>query len=382
MEIINGTPFQVEAMPFSNGPEGGNILTVIVKGTFKIVPGGTAELAEEQIPIAFGDEVFDEKEGGCVKFESDIVPFKPRADIALVGKAYSPGGKPVQVLDVALCVGDMQKIIRVFGDRKWKYPTKLMPIAVTKPEMFTEMDIVYERAFGGVDLKGGGYCKENLVGRGFITKKLTDAVNDTLLPNIEDPEDLIKSWNDRPKPAGFGFYGRTWMPRAGYLGTYDEKWRKERSPEQPEDFKFDYYNAAHPDLQVCGYLKGDEEMKLVNLTPDGHLSFKLPGITPMVTVVKTDRYNDLLDGKSADIGNEEIEEEELDDEDFEDDSAFDDEEIEEVEENEKLSEEELTMNLDTLCFIPDEDSFYIVWRGHSKIKELSCIEILTIDVYV
>ncbi|MCK5506354.1 MAG: DUF2169 domain-containing protein [Thermodesulfovibrionia bacterium] len=357
MEIINSTPFEVEAMPFSNGPEGGNILTVIVKGTFKIVPNSIAEVAEEQIPIAFGDEMFDDKEGGCVKFESDIVPFKPRADIALVGKAYVPGGRPIQVLDVALRVGEMQKVIRVIGDRKWKYPTKLMPVAVTKPELFTEMDLVYERAFGGVDMKGGGYCKENLVGRGFITKKSTDAVNDILLPNIEDPEDLIKSWNDRPKPVGFGFYGRSWMPRAGYLGTYDEKWRKERSPEQPEDFKFDYYNAAHPDLQVEGYLKGDEEVKLVNLTADGHLNFKLPGINPIVSVTKTNRYDTVSIEES---GKEDMENWE--------------------EAEEELKEEEISIKLDTLCMIPDEERFYMVWRGICPINDLTSLEVKTVFI--
>ncbi|NIQ17520.1 MAG: DUF2169 domain-containing protein, partial [Candidatus Aenigmarchaeota archaeon] len=58
----------------------------------------------------------------------------------------------------------------------------------------------------------------------------------------------------------------------------DEKWRKERSPDPPEDFSYDYYNGAHPDLQVEGYLAGDEDVELNNLTADGNVLFKLSGL--------------------------------------------------------------------------------------------------------
>ncbi len=46
----------------------------------------------------------------------------------------------------------------------------------------------------------------------------------------------------------------------------------------PLDFKPDFHNAAHPDLQLPGYLRGDEEVLLKRLTPEGELSFSLPGV--------------------------------------------------------------------------------------------------------
>jgi hypothetical protein len=162
MEIINDTPFEVEALP-SKGPEDKTVLTIILKGTFDIRPGEPAQVASEQIPVAFGDEFYDEKNGGSVKFESDVAPFKPRADIALVGRAYAPTGKAVQATDVALRVGHVRKIIRVIGDRRWKHTSRLMPEHPTKPQPFTVMDLVYERAFGGIDMEGGGFwvlCQE------------------------------------------------------------------------------------------------------------------------------------------------------------------------------------------------------------------------------
>lgn len=343
MEILNKTPFEIATLP-SRGPQGKTVLTVIVKGTFDMRYGEPAEVASEQIPVAFGDEFYDEKNGGGVKFESDVAPFKPRADIVLVGLAYAPGGRPVQILDVLLRVGRIKKIIRVFGDRHWKCPP-LLPIYPSDPQFFTVMDIVYERAFGGMDTRGGEYCRENLSGRGFFAKKPKKTLENALLPNLEDPANLIKSWKDHPKPVGFGFYGRAWMPRAGHIGTYDERWREERSPELPEDFRFDYHNGAHPDLQMEGYLKGDEEVELVNLTTDGTISFRLPGIRVNCNITKS--LLSVNESKSSDTS---------------------------------LVPEEMKLNLDTLCLIPDEKRFYLVWRGLCPLYDLSALEVKRIKI--
>ena len=378
MEIINDTPFEVEALPFSNGPDGKPVLTVIVKGTFTIEQDGTVSVAEEQIPVLFGDEFYDENQGGSVKFESDIAPFKPRADIVLVGRAHVPKGGSALALDVSLRVGQVKKFIRVFGDRRWKFSGPLMSEHPTKPEPFTAMEITYERAFGGIDKEGGGFCAENLVGRGFFAKKSKKVIDGALLPNIENPQKLIKFCKDHPKPVGFGVYGRSWMPRARYLGTYDDKWRKERSPDPPEDFKFDYHNAAHPDLQVRSYLKGDEEVELINLTSDGTIRFKLPGVGATCTVIKTSLEEKEMEEESSEKQNMGDEfEEELD----EDLDEFEDE-YEEFDEAEPtpLIMEEVNLNLDTFCLIPDEGRLFFVWRGLCPIKDLTALEVKTIEV--
>ncbi len=369
MEILNDTQFEVETLP-SMGPEGKTVLTIIVKGTFDIRPGEPAVVAPEQIPVAFGDEFYDEKRGGSVKFESDIAPFKPRADIVLVGHAHAPGGGSALALDVSLRVGQVRKTIRVFGDRRWVMSSRLLPEHSSKPQPFSSIPLVYERAFGGIDSEGGGFCPENIVGCGFFAKKSTKAIDGASLPNLEDPNKLIKSWKDHPKPVGFGFYGRAWMPRAGYLGTYDDKWREERSPDPPEDFKFDYYNAAHPDLQVAGYLKGDEEVELMKLTPDENLRFWLPGINLACTVTKSSLEEGLEEPDTEEAFEEES------DEDF---YEFEDEEFEEVGESHLLTEE-VKFNLDTLCLIPDEEHLYLVWRGICPIKDLTALEVKTVEI--
>jgi hypothetical protein len=68
------------------------------------------------------------------------------------------------------------------------------------------------------------------------------------------------------------------MPRVKFAGTYDEKWQAERSPLLPEDFDDRFYQSSPVDQQSAQFLKGGEEVELLNLTPGGHLSFCLPRV--------------------------------------------------------------------------------------------------------
>lgn len=337
MKIENGTAFAVEALPVLN-PEGNPTFLVVVKGTYLVGGDGAVMPAEVQIPVAFGDVVEEAGETAKVRFETDTAPFKPRADIFLLGKAHAPGGKPVRWLDTGLSVGNVKKVVRVFGDRSWiSGQGKLSAPMVTEPEPFSEMDLVNEKAFGGIDTESGGVCAENPAGCGFYTRKSPKNIDGAPLPNLEDPGDLIRQWQDHPRPAGFGIVGKNCQPRFGYLGTYDARWQKERSPAPPADFRPDFYNAAQPDLQVEGYLKGDEEVELINLTPDGRLRFRLPGARPAVTVTSADIENKGWDAPGT--------------------------------------TEDLEMRLDTLCLIPEERRFFLVWRGSLSVRNLGALEI-------
>ena len=350
MELQNDTPYTVEILP-TIGPGEKPVVTIIVKGTFDLHPSGLVLPATEQLPVHFGDDLYDPENGSSVRYESDVAPYKPRADIALVGRAYAPGGVPTHMVDVTLQVGSIQKTLRVFGNRYWTWWGRFLPVTASDPQLFTTMDLVYERAFGGVDTIGGGYCTENLVGQGFFAKK-KKALAGAPLPNIEDPRHLIKSWRDHPKPAGFGFYGKTWSPRGDRLGTYDDTWRKERAPRAPVDFSFDFYNAAHPDLQAQGYLSGMEPVELIGLTPNGYLKFQLPGAQVIARMTKS---YELLQSARTEGHTENAT-------------------------HAKEYVEPVTMNLDTLCVMPDERRFYIVWRGLCRVMDITAIEVKKIHI--
>jgi hypothetical protein len=341
MKIVNATGFPAEAFP-AMSHEGRPVVVVVVKGTFRVAAGGGVAPSEEQIPVTFGDEPVDAEKGASVKWESDIVPFKPKGDVILVGRAHAPAGRPAPRVDATLRVGPVAKSIRIFGERKWMCRGKKLTASMTEPLPFVTMDLVPERAFGGMDTRTGGTCAENPGGRGYFDQENVEDPGKTFLPNLEDPRSLIRHWRDHPVPAGFGTVGRGSPSRACYLGTFDETWEKERSPAPPVDFRPEFHNAAHPDLQVPGFLKGDEEVELVNLTAEGRLRFRLPGVRPTVTVTCADI--ELLGWEAP------------------------------------QSTENVAMRLDTLCLLPEERRFFLVWRGACPIRNLGALEIREVAV--
>lgn len=351
MNIVNNTLFPVETMPFK-GPDGKTFLTVIVKGTYTITDQGQAVTAGEQLPVEFGDVPFDQENAGSNKFEADVAPFKPRTDIVLVGHAYAPAGRLVTAIDVSLRVGRLQKVLRVFGDRKW-----IDVGSPTDPQPFDKMPIVYERAYGGIDMTGGGYLPSNLAGCGYFAKIDKKSVEGSPLPNIEDPGYLIRSPKDQPRPMGFGFYGRAWEPRSRYLGTYDEEYREKYSPNPPPDFKFEYYNGAHPDLQMDGYLMGNEFVELINLTPRGTMAFQLPA---QQITCHVEKNSEKLEAYIKTLDEQKIPRARL--------------------ENTASGIEHIPMNLDTLCLLPDEAQCFILWRGRTQVYDHSALEVETVTI--
>jgi hypothetical protein len=224
-----------------------------------------------------------------------LVPFKPRTDVILVGHAYAPYGRPAKVVDVEIEVGPIYKKLRVFGDRAWSFPSDRADAIpyVVGPAEFVKMPLTWDRAFGGIDksapiIPGNPpfkpWCERNFIGKGFCGARTVASIHNTPLPNIEDPDDLIRTWDSRPRPAGCGFFPRNSRPRADWFGTYDEKWKAERAPEMPADFRFDAYNGADLTMQAAPYLVGNERVRLVNVVPSGgELVCSLPGIRPRLT---------------------------------------------------------------------------------------------------
>jgi hypothetical protein len=350
-QIVNATPFTVTTLRWPD-VDSRPRLTVVVKATF--VLGEDARPTPKQLPI-FNTDIMTEAKPPSIRFESDLVPFKPCTDVVLVGRAHAPGGKPVSELVAGLRVGQLRYGVAVIGDRKWQAQLLDKPtISYTQP--FTTMDLTYERAFGGFDKPAGMYCKENHVGTGFIGKRSAERVEGLRLPNLEDPRNLINAWNSRPRPAGFGFYGRGWAPRLAYAGTYDEKYMKERHPLLPADFSFRFFNGAHPDLQFGGYLRGDEEVDLLNVCPDAsRVHFRLPGVVPTITVarwtVPPERWVQEHAGPDGSLPAEL-----------------------------PLVEESLKTVLDTLVFVPDRGVFYEVFRAVCSLASLDSLEIARVTV--
>lgn len=276
-QLDNHTPFAAERA-FVRDRNGAEIWLVAVKATFTIHPDGSTEIAPEQPPVTLAPRYRGDPAASSLLFDTDLVRTKTATDVILHGHTYAPEGKLVRAIDVGLQVGSvLSKRLRIFGDRYWE--EGIFSPAISEPEPFDKMPIIYENAFGGMDQYESTPEQpvleaRNPVGKGFATRPAH--IIGQALPNVEDPDDLISSWKNRPAPAGFGPLAPHWAPRIKWAGTYDEHWLKSRQPLLPDDFDDRYYHCAPSDQQVTGYLQGGEEVTLVNLTPGGLLQFRLP----------------------------------------------------------------------------------------------------------
>lgn len=250
---------------------------VVGKATFNILPTGQCELSSQQHPVVSADQHYGDPATSSVRYESDFALRKPYADIVLNATAHAPDGLSTAEMFVAFYMGDLRKVIRVTGDRVWE--RSIFGYRPSKPTPFLTMPIVYERAFGGMDIDPSNpqrtVCEDrNLVGTGYFFGEQPHILG-RAVPNLEHPDHPIESCTERTQPIGYGSIGRQWQPRVGFAGTYDEAWLAEQFPYLPNDFDERYFQGAPPD-QRCSYLRGGERMVLVNLTPEGRTEIQVP----------------------------------------------------------------------------------------------------------
>ncbi len=326
LQVENTTPFKTAFALFTD-QEGVDTVYPIIKGTFDI----SSELkpSNSQLPLVEADEYTGEPGESSIVRAAEFAPMKPATDLLLTGHAYPPGGRPAQRVDVTLSVAGRVRTVRVVGDRTWK--NGFFGPSISDPEPFEKIPLIYERAFGGTDViaKSGALAahEQNPVGTGYLHPKGSKNFEGAPLPNLEDPQHPIQRPKNSPPTACFGPVCASWLPRRQYAGTYDEKWQKERAPFLPDDFDPRFLNVA-PESQVFSpYLSGGEEVTVINASPDGRLSFTLPLIEFNVTIV--------IEGH----------------------------------------DEQVEVNLDTVCIEPDDSLLTMIWRGrHSIDKKMLKIE--------
>jgi hypothetical protein len=255
----------------------------LVRGTFQIPSRGdglhlaATHLSWKPSGVLYGAD----PASSSYKYEPESTFIKLATDVALVGQATPPKAGMTN-FEVGFRVGSMRRFARVVGDRV--FVKKLGLKSISKPKPIDRIPLNAEHAFGGFDKTAGSEAKpryepRNPVGRGYrhSSGKWEEGV---ALPNVEELDDPLKSWGQTVKPALFGFTSPNWQPRAKYAGTYDKKWDKERKPLLPKDFDRRFFNAAPPELIAPGYLKGDEEVQILNAGPAPNIHFRLPGLPP------------------------------------------------------------------------------------------------------
>ncbi len=324
---------------------GEEIPLIVARGTFELrlpaigretaapdeVVTLVAEEADEQAGMVVADEPFGELNRSSVKQESDLAPAKPRCDVIVIGSAHSPAGEPAPRIPIGLRIRRTAAIEKfaeagtcldhklVAQGPRWFVRRSGGPAGafdLTDPEPVAEVELRYERAFGG-ELKvysgepaaeelrdehrltdavrakhpeGKGapiahtVCENNPLGVGFLEGWYAEAagVDRWPAPQIEAPnapitaaifERMVRGEvraGEIPEltARGVGVVGRPWLPRRAKAGTFDAAWLEGRWPEMPEDHDIGYWNGAHEDMQ-CEALFGGELVELWNLLPKG-----------------------------------------------------------------------------------------------------------------
>ena len=242
-ELTNHTPFAVEAL-YLNDENFTPLLSVVVKATYDIVSNTHLRFSQEQIPVSLTGEHWGDPQASSFKYEPECAFMKLGTDIVLIGHAYADNDQTFNTQS-GIQVGSFNKVVKVFGDRIWQKGA--LGFKISDALAIDKVPLIYERAFGGHDVEsdeGEVACLDprNPIGMGFKGKAGYE--NERIyLPNIEDPNNLIKKIGDRPPPAGFGYVSHHWHPRSTFAGTYDQSWDDNRKPLLPQDFDRRYFDS-------------------------------------------------------------------------------------------------------------------------------------------
>ena len=189
-------------------------------------------------------------------------------------------------MQVGVRVGDLHKSAVVSGDRVIRPAFGVGPVKASAPMPFSTMPLVWERTFGGTDPSTANDERPRFEPRNPIGCGFGRMVPGQLLPNIY-PLHTGGADSVTPEPWGFAPVGRGWLPRSLLAGTYDAAWQNERMPFLPLDFNYRFFQCAPHAMLSTQHLRGDEPVRVINMSPEGEQAFTLPGLVIGLTIEST-----------------------------------------------------------------------------------------------
>jgi hypothetical protein len=204
--------------------------------------------------------------------DGDDVFYKGGVDLFVFGQARSAGGRPAPTIEVVIEVGCFRRRLIVFGNRVWQ--KKWHELVPSAPEPIQTLSLALANAFGGKSTWDGLDVPftANPVGKGFYLED-AQAVGRPL-PNIEDPDHLIKHWNDRPDPAGV-------TPCPPDNAMHLQNGLEFTNQGYLQKLRPTFFNAAFPRM-IAPRVEFGTRVKLEGVLASGPLQFTLPQTGPSV----------------------------------------------------------------------------------------------------
>jgi hypothetical protein len=285
--LLNDTPFSADRACYRDR-NGAEVCMGALRASFDVGRDGRLKRAEAQTPPLRAATWSGEPAKSSLLDDTDL-QVRAGTDILIHGHACAPGGGRVRELDVTWRLGNHSKTLRVHGERRWVRSPGASKVVPGPADPFERVPLIYERAFGGFDPRGGpdvAVCATNPVGSGFSAQP--EAWLDRPAPQLEHPGAELVAGPNTVTPAGFGPIAPHWQPRLGLAGTYDHAWRANRAPLPPHDYRENFTRAAPSDQQLPAFLRGGEPIELTGMTLDGPLRVRLPEINVRMTTVFSD----------------------------------------------------------------------------------------------
>ncbi|MEO6819365.1 MAG: DUF2169 domain-containing protein, partial [Ginsengibacter sp.] len=252
MELINNTPYP--ALMFKSGLDDDKFaMSVAVRVTYDIAKDGNAVVSQNQ-EWKLSRQLWQSEYG---PIESDDVFKRGGVDIILLGRAKSPNGVPVRSMEVTVKHNNktINKVV-VFGDRKWE--KSILGLDISTPKQFTEMPLTLNNAYGGTAAWDGLLIPHgnNPLGKGY--HYLKEDYIDKPLPNIEDPNKLIRKFKDQPDPVGVSC-----IPQLCELHLRNNVEFDKNGTITKLDAKF--YNTAFPQM-IVDKIEPNEKIEIIGMS--------------------------------------------------------------------------------------------------------------------
>ncbi|MFO0587854.1 MAG: DUF2169 domain-containing protein [Polyangiaceae bacterium] len=283
MEVVSECPLTVGSVLWQSGPRAWT-LTVVAKATFALAPE-LSSLAPAQEPVHERDAHWDDDPTRSLLVATDLVPFKRRAEVMVVGHAHAPHRDGVSSLVARIAIGAIDKGLEVRGDQHFTRDGHLSEMARWK-----RMPLRWERAAGGADTT-------NPVGIPTGTDARFDGWGRCPVPNLVPVGTMPTSPYDPIEPIGVSPISPRWpgrLMRLSALGAGFDPARWNAAP-LPEHFDAAYFDAAPRDQQVT-MLDGTESLLLEHLHP------RHPVLTTRLQKVSPQAVFEWGRGRTLDIG--------------------------------------------------------------------------------
>jgi hypothetical protein len=270
MDVISACELPVGSIVWQTWT-GAVVLSVVCKATHRL-RSVFSPLADEQDPVVLADRTFYDNPREALQAATDLVPFKRRAEILVVGSARAPHGVAVRSLQVRFYVAGADKTMDIFCDRVF---TSEGWIREGAP--FVKAQLHWKYAAGGPGTANP---------LGIRLDAPPDPYGQVLIPRFQPPGTQVMRPGDFIPIIGLGPIAPWWPPRLEKLYRHAHGWDHQRWHLRPlpQDIDAAYFNAAPADQHVDA-IRPDERIVLDNLHPDlPHLVTNLSGEKPEAVV--------------------------------------------------------------------------------------------------